>query len=80
MTERDRVTCPFCDAEIGMVAYADNGIHPQSDCPLSTFSFRREQWDMRPPKKECPPMAATLEPEVVWLRRMLEVATKWRTE
>jgi hypothetical protein len=71
MTERDRVTCPFCDAEIGMVVYADNGIHPQSDCPLSTFSFRREQWDMRPPKKEAPQGKAILS-EVEWLRETIK--------
>jgi hypothetical protein len=75
MTEQDRVTCPFCgkflvQAEAGKNAFG----HIHETCPISDMYFFKEQWAMRPPKKEAPQGKAILS-EVEWLRQMVAVLT-----
>lgn len=73
MAGETQVTCPFCGVEIPR-----DGLHPSvdiegpMDCVMIAQEYSLDQWAMRPPVKECPPMAVTPEPEVVWLRRKVE--------
>lgn len=59
------VSCPFCGVEVDPIS-----AHPFDPvCPLSTYSFAREKWAMRPPKKEQP--AQTVVSEIEYLRRLV---------
>jgi hypothetical protein len=72
MTEHDRVECPFCGLPILMIM--DKGTHVTNNCMLSAMCFPKEQWAMRPPKKEAPQGKAILS-EVEWLRQMVAALT-----
>jgi len=63
----DNVECPFCG--LWFEPYA----HPNGTeyCPLQSYSFTRNDWGKRPPKKEQPAMPA-VESEVMFLRKIVE--------
>jgi hypothetical protein len=71
MTEQDRVTCPFCDAQIHLAQHPALTNQTGALCPLLGYSFSWEQWAMRPPKKECGDIPK-IKSEVEWLRLMVE--------
>jgi hypothetical protein len=74
MSEQDRVTCPFCDAQIHHAQHPALTHQTGVICPLLGFLFSWEQWAMRPPKKEAP-QGKTILSEVEWLRQMVAALT-----
>ena len=69
----DIIECPFCGSHFQPYPHKAEALHPLSaHCPLSTFIFTNEQWNMRPPKKEVGHITKVTQDEVEWLRSLVE--------
>ena len=68
----DNVECPFC-GEVFPIKFegAETAKHPTSGiCPMTEISIYKEQWKMRPPKKESGDIPR-IQSEVEWLRSIV---------
>jgi len=73
----DNIECPFCGIVFQIHPHEVSVIHPPNasdgvQCPLSVFICTKEQWNMRPPKKEIGHLPKSTQDEVEWLRSMVE--------
>lgn len=68
----EKVECPFC-GEVFPIKFddAETAKHPISEiCPMTQISIHKDQWKMRPKKKESGDIPR-IQNEVEWLRSIV---------